>query len=259
MSIATAGEPAAQRGGAPSIATAFAILDHLAAAGEAVSLIEIVQALKLPKSTTFRVLGTLESVGAVTRGEHDKRYNLGAKFTDYARAAPTPSVVSRFLHDAGPILRTLDETAQFGVLTGVNVTFLACIDSTKPVRLVSYVGRTLPAHASATGKAILAFSSQREIDAVIGTGLPPLTDHTITSADRLLAELERIREVGYATECEESTSNLSCIAAPVLTDAGKVLGAITICVPRATLPTSRFTAMKDAIFRARDTMMAAGL
>ncbi|PDQ34948.1 MAG: hypothetical protein B5766_08610 [Candidatus Lumbricidophila eiseniae] len=241
--------------GAPSIATAFRILDELASSGIPLSMTQLVQRLELPKSTTFRVLGALESVGAVRRDHRDKRYSLGTKFADYARAAPTPDIAALFLHEAGPLLRPLAETTQFGVLTHTNVTFLACIDSTKPVRLVSYVGRTLPAHASATGKAILAFSPQREVEAVIGTGLPALTENTITSPDRFLRELDQIRKDGYATESEESTTNLSCLAAPVMNATGRALGAITICVPRATLPTHRIQEMKTTLAAACRAMM----
>ncbi|WP_025157784.1 IclR family transcriptional regulator [Leifsonia aquatica] len=246
----------AQQGGAPSIATAFAILDHLASRGEAASMIQIVQNLQLPKSTAFRVLGSLEAVGAVARSGRDKRYSLGSKFTDYARAAPTPSIITRFLTEAGPILRPLDETTQFGVLADTNVTFLACIDSTKPVRLVSYVGRTLPAHASATGKAILAHSPARDVERVLDGGLPALTERTITSADRFLAELEQVRRSGFATEAEESTANLSCLAAPVFGRGDAVVGAITICIPRGAIPADRIGAMKEAVIRARDAMQS---
>lgn len=248
------GGETARLAGAPSIATAFQILDRLAATGAPMSMAQIVQQLALPKSTAFRVLGALEAAGAVRRSERDKRYSLGSKFASYAQAAPTPSIVTRFLDEAGPILRPLDETTQFGVLTQATVTFLACIDSTKPVRLVSYAGRTLPAHASATGKAILAFSPQRDIDAVIDAGLPALTEHTITDPDRFLRELERVRTAGYATEAEESTANLSCLAAPVHNDAGRVLGAITICVPRSTLPAHRIDTMRATIFAASAAM-----
>src|SRR6218665_2946854 len=76
--------------GAPSIATAFRILDELASSGIPLSMTQLVQRLELPKSTTFRVLGALESVGAVRRDHRDKRYSLGTKFADYPRPAPTP-------------------------------------------------------------------------------------------------------------------------------------------------------------------------
>ena len=237
-------------GGSPSVVSAFDILDLLASAPGPVSMTDIVRGLDLPKSSVFRLLRTLESLDAVRRNEQDKRYSLGRKFDGYSRALPTPSVVERFLEDAGPVLRPLDETTQLGVLAGLNVTFVACIDSTKPVRLVSFVGRTLPAHASATGKAILAFGPEEQIEAVIAAGLPALTEATITDPDAFRAEMQQIRERGYATESEESTSNLSCLAAPVWGASSEVIAAITICVPRATLPEHRVELMRRAVLEA---------
>lgn len=237
-------------GGPPSVISAFDILDLLASAAGPVSMTDIVRDLDLPKSSVFRLLRTLESVDAVRRDEQDKRYSLGMKFNSYIRALPRPSIVERFLDEAGPVLKPLDETTQFGMLAGLNVTFVACIDSTKPVRLVSFVGRTLPAHASATGKAILAFGPDEQIEAVIAGGLPALTEFTITDPDAFRKEMRLIRERGYATEAEESTSNLSCLAAPVWDASSAVIGAITICVPQATLPEHRIELMRRAVLEA---------
>lgn len=236
--------------GTPAVIAAFEILDLLAGMPEPVRMTEIVERVALPKSSVFRLLRALESIKAVRRDERDKRYYLGPKFDEYARVSPTSRLVNRFLDDAGPVLRPLNETVQLGVLTGTDVTFIACIDSTKPVRLVSYVGRTLPAHASATGKAILAFAPEHQLETVIAAGLPALTERTITDPEALRAELEQIRQLGYATESEESTANLSCLAAPVWGPAGAVIGAVTLCIPRATLPTNKLPEIRRAVLEA---------
>lgn len=242
---------------APSVATAFRILDFMAQDRLPVALTQIIDEVGLPKSTAFRVMGSLESVGAVNRDRITKRYSIGSKFSVYASAEPARDAVSNFLAEAGPLLRPLDETAQLGVLSGANVTFIACIDSTKPVRLVSYVGRTLPAHASATGKALLAHASPAQIEQVIDSGLPAMTQRTITSPDRLLAELALIRERGFATEEEESTLNLSCLSVPVQDPKGTVLHALTVCVPQSTLPEGRIDAIRTAAIEAGRAMSGA--
>lgn len=238
----------------PAVVAAFEILDLLAARSQPAKMAEIAQGVNLPKTSVFRLLRTLESIEAVRRDDRDKRYRLGPKFDDYAKVSSTPRLVDRFLDDAGPLLRSLNETAQLGVLTGVDVTFVACIDSTKPVRLVCQVGRTLPAHASATGKAILAFGTPQQFATVVGTGLPALTERTITDPAVLAAELEQIRQLGYAIESEESTANLSCIAAPVWGDSAEVVGAVTLCIPRATLPKGRVAEMRRAVLESARRM-----
>lgn len=240
--------------GTPSIGIAFQILDMIAGHGGPVSMTEISRDLTLPKSTTFRVLTALESVGATVRNGRDKRYVIGPKFAQYAKAAPAPDIATRFLRDAGTVLRPLNETVQLGVLTHTEVTFVAYIDSTHPVRLVTYVGRTLPAHASAAGKAILAYSPPDAVEAVIAAGLPALTDHTITNETTLRNDLRRVRENGYATEEEESTTNLSCLAIPVFSPHGDIQGAISLCVPQATLPQARLAEFLSALRTAATVM-----
>jgi len=239
-----------QTDGTRAVYAAFQILDQITAAPEPPRMTDIVDAVGLPKSSVFRLLRALEASNAVRRGERDKRYRLGSKFDDYAKVSQTPLLISRFHSEAAPLLRPLNETAQLGVLTGREVTFVACIDSTQPVRLVSYVGRTLPAHASATGKAMLAFAGDQALQTVIDGGLPRLTANTITDPDALRDQLEEIRRRGYATEAEESTSNLSCLAAPVWGGGNEVVAAITVCIPRSTLPADRLPEIRDAVIEA---------
>lgn len=100
------------------------------------------------------------------------------------------------------------------------------------------MGRTLPAHASATGKAILAFGPRQQVEAVIAAGLPALTERTITDPMVLRVELEQTRQLGYATESAESATNLSCLSAPVWGDSAGVVGAVALCIPIARLPVS---------------------
>lgn len=217
---------------------------------------DIVGAVALPKSSVFRLLRALEASNAVRRGEQDRRYRLGTKFSDYARVSRTPLLISRFHDLAAPVLRPLDETVQLGVLTGTDVTFVACVESTQPVRLVTYVGRTLPVHASATGKAILAFAGPQQVQTVIDGGMPALTPRTITSPDVLLDELDEVRRRGYATESEESAANLSCLSVPVWGGASEVVAAVTACIPQAGLPVDRLSKIRDTVLEAARLLSA---
>ncbi len=124
-------------------------------------------------------------------------------------------MVREFYRPAAPIHAQLDETIQLAVLSAPDVTFIARIDSTRAVRLVTHVGRRLPAHATAVGKAILAFSDPAEIEQVLAAGRRRLTDATITEPAALLEVLDQAQRDGHAREAEESSANLSCFAAPV--------------------------------------------
>lgn len=242
--------------GTRAIHAAFLILDAISLAPTPPRMTDIVRAVELPKSSVFRLLRALEGEGAVRRSEHDRRYRLGRRFDDYARVSRTPLLASRFHDLAVPALRPLNETAQFGILSGRDVTFVTAIDSTQLVRLVTHPGRTLPAHASATGKAILAFADPASLETVLAGGLPRITDRTITDPEMLRDELDTVRRNGYATESEESTPNLSCLAAPVWGAAREVVGAITVCIPRAPLPAERMPRVRDAVLDAARRMSA---
>jgi IclR family acetate operon transcriptional repressor len=239
--------PPAPLTGSPSVVTAFDILDVIAGSAEPVTMASIVHQLGLPKSSVFRLLRALESVEAVARRDADKRYVLGPRLRQYAARHNGDGLIADFTELVAPIARELNETMQLGVLTGTDVTFLACINSTQPVRLVATPGRTLPAHATATGKAILAFSPEETVASLLSGGLVPVTPQTISEESLFRRELARIRARGYSQEAEESTANLSCIAAPIRGVDGKVFGAVTLCIPRATIPTDRFDDLVQAV------------
>jgi DNA-binding IclR family transcriptional regulator len=133
----------------------------------------------------------------------------------------------------------LDETIQLAVLSSPDVTFVARLDSSKAVRLVTQVGKRLPAHATAVGKAILAFSDHAEIERVLSSGLPQFTENTITDPAEFLGVLDQARREGYATEVEESSVNLSCFSAPVLGPDGMARAGLTICVPKHDVDAAR--------------------
>ena len=236
--------------GTPSIISAFGILDEIALADAPVNMADISRALDLPKSSVHRLLRALESVDAVVRRSVDKKYTLGPKLRHYGDLTKQPGIVEEFMDVVTPVANAINETMQFGVLTGRDVTFLASISSTQPVRLVSRVGRRLPAHATATGKAILAFSGERTIDEFLENDLLQVVTNTITDKSLFRAELALIRGRGFATESEESTLNLSCVAAPVLGPGSKPVGAVTVCVPVSRLSPERQAALASVVLEA---------
>jgi IclR family acetate operon transcriptional repressor len=134
--------------------------------------------------------------------------------------------------------------------------FIARIDSTKVVRLVTQIGGRLPAHATAVGKAILAFSDAAEVDRIIAAHLPRLTANTITDPAAFRAELDRARRDGYATESEESSANLSCVSAPVFGPDDMVRAGITVCVPVSRLTPGQSASLAEAVGRCARALSA---
>lgn len=217
---------------APAVAQAFALLDEIAARPSGLRLTELVREVELPKSTVHRLLGTLHELGIVAR-EQGERYVLGPRMALYsgpARHVHT-GLFAPFYAMAEALRDEHDETIQLGVLSGAEVVFLAFVETTRAVRLAPRVGRRLPAHASATGKAILAHRDETALRTVLEAGLRPITEATICDERQLRDELAEVRRSGWATEVEEAARYLSCFSAPVLDRDERAVAAVTACVP----------------------------
>lgn len=227
---------------APAVAKAFRIVDVLATRRPGgAKLSDLARELSLPKSSTLRILNTLCELGVARADAETKSYYLGPRLLSYASTAAhdESDLVRQFYRTAGPMHARLDETIQLAVLSSPDVTFVARLDSSKAVRLVTHVGKRLPAHATAVGKAILAFSDQAEVEQVLLGGLPQFTENTITDQAEFLRILDQARRDGYATEVEESSANLSCFSAPVLGPDGMARAGLTICVPTRNVDAAR--------------------
>ncbi|GAA3580963.1 IclR family transcriptional regulator [Amycolatopsis ultiminotia] len=239
MTPQAAGAPVETGKRSPAVAQAFAVLDVLAERQRGLRLSEIAVAIGLPKSSVHRLLATMGELG-VTRKTGDGRFVVGPRMAAYAEpGGELTGLLGMFYTCAGQIRDRQDETVQLAVLSGAQVTFVAHVDTTKPVRLQTRIGRQLPAHASASGKAILAFRDETDLRPVLGTGLPQLTEATIHDEAVFRGELALVAERGYATEVEEMTADLSCFSAPVLDGDGRAVAAVTACVPTNSVPPGR--------------------
>lgn len=216
----------------PAVVQAFAVLDELSARRSGLRLSEIAANIGAPKSSAHRLLATMCELGVVKKAG-EGRFVIGAKLATYTEQASGhhAGLLGMFYTYAEQIRDRQDETVQLAVLSGAEVTFIAYVDTTKPVRLETRIGRQLPAHASASGKAILAFRDESALTPVLESGLPKLTEATIQNEQALRAELALVGERGYAVEVEEMTGNLSCFSAPALDTGGKAVAAVTACVP----------------------------
>ena len=137
----------------------------------------------------------------------------------------------------------LNETVHLGLLQGGDVVYLDKLESTHPITLASTVGGRIPAHCTAVGKALLAwtFPEESQLRAWIaeqGT-LVSRTAHSITSADALVRETERIRADGYAKDMEESEVGVRCLAAPIFLGSARPRAAVSVSAPRERLSASR--------------------
>lgn len=221
----------------PAVERAFAILEALAEARE-MGLSELARALRLGKSSVYRLLNTLVSTGYVEKRPDSGRYRLTYRLSLLAGAA---SERSGLADAAAPVLRRLAaetaESANLGVLEGGVVVNLLRVEGPQPLRLHLALPGGVPPHATGLGKVLLAALGPAELRARLGSApLARLTPRTIRDRRTLRAELERVGRLGYAVDDEECSLGLRCVAAPVRDRSGEVIAAVSIAAPAHRLP-----------------------
>jgi DNA-binding IclR family transcriptional regulator len=190
------------------------VLEALAASPARRSLVDLSRTLDIPKSSLHGILRTMARRGWVETDPKGTRFGLGVRALQvgaaYLDADDAVGLVSSVLDD---LSRQFGEAVHLGRLDGPDVVYLAKRDSMHRLRLYSAIGRRLPAHATALGKALLALSD--DPCGQLRWPLPRLTTHTITDRDALLAELHQTRVRGYAVDREENTDGIRCFAVAV--------------------------------------------
>jgi IclR family acetate operon transcriptional repressor len=212
-------DAAADRGLRPvkSAERTLALLERLAEAGGPVAVVDLHRASGYPRSSLHQLLHTMAASGWIEMrhdGTHvaigSRALVVGTAYLDRDLALP---------HALPALERIRDETgytAHYARREGDRVLYLATRETTEPRRAASRVGRQLPAHATALGKALLAELSADERAAALGDGdLAALTPGTVTDRDALTAQLDAAREAGHAEEREESAPGVACVAVGV--------------------------------------------
>jgi DNA-binding IclR family transcriptional regulator len=228
---------ATRRGGVSSVRNAARILRSFSAAEPDLGVGELARRLGLAKSGVSRLLTTLASEGLVERDPATRRYRLSIKLFELG----TLVAVSGELHRAATV--PMDHlhfqtsgTVQLAVLDGAEVVYIERRESQATLVAFGTVGHRNVAHATSTGKVLLAFLPPEEARARLAARpLAALTPYTVTDLGRLLEELAEARRRGYAEQTGESRIGVGSIAAPIRDASGEVVAAISLAVPAATL------------------------
>ncbi|AZB41970.1 IclR family transcriptional regulator [Bacillus sp. FJAT-42376] len=199
---------------------------------ERLTLKEVMEKFSFNKSTAFRLLYTLESMGYIRKTEH--AYHATAKIGGIS--APGQAKLNWLsVPPLSELSSEIGETAYVGILSDTDVVTAQVIDGSRSIRAHSEVGDRMPAHHSALGKVILAFLNDSEQRQVLqDIKLNPHTENTFADFHLLKEHLHVIRKQGYAVDDEETEIGLRCIAAPIMYE-GKVIAAVAISGPATRL------------------------
>jgi DNA-binding IclR family transcriptional regulator len=212
---------------------AIDILECLAATGGAVGVSELARQSGLSKATVYHLLATLEARRLVIREPDSASYRLGWALYEMgirvARATEVTRVARPFLDQ---LASETGESVLLGVLDEDAVLYLERGDAPSGFHMVAAAGIRSPLHSTASGKLLLAYAGEEEIDRYLGTGtLESFTANTLTDPKQLRAQLEEIRESGYATCWQERELGLCSVAVGLRDHSGATVASLTLAGP----------------------------
>ncbi|MFN8371277.1 MAG: IclR family transcriptional regulator [Anaerolineae bacterium] len=202
----------------------------------------LADALGVDRSTAYRILCTLAAHGFVERDPLSEQYIVSSR--KIFALGSTIGASSHWPSLATPWLKQLrDETGEavnIAVLQGSEVVYVNNLPSLEAITVGPLLGLRRPIYVSAVGKAIVAFLPEDEREDIINQlNLKSMTSHTITSRDVLRAELQQVREQGYAVDDEETFIGVRCIAAPLYDHSNQVIASMGLSGPASRVTRER--------------------
>lgn len=240
--------PASQtRSGAQAVERALAVLRGVEADEDGMGVTELAERTGLTVSTTHRLARTLTEAGLLLQHPRTERYQLGPALVVLGTKAAQRLGYQHALPLLEELAAVTGESINLGIRTGNEVHVVLDVASRQPLRFNQQSGSRVPMHVSAMGKCLLAAGD--DVDAQIDRlgDLVKATHRTITDRDQLRAELEQVRDRGWALNDEERNRGVRAIAAPVPAPGGGVLGAISIQGPTVRITDDRLPELADLL------------
>lgn len=234
----TRGVPASRPRTIQSVDRAAGLLKAIADRPHPPTVAELADTCELNRSTAWRLLATLAEHGLVERDPATQRYSIGYAFLRVAATADHQPIVRR----ARPVLERLSnetgETVNLALERQLNLVY---VDQVEPPQIMApnWLGRPVPLHATSTGKALLAFLTQEERDALLGSRLERFTKTTITDRRALDRELDDVVLDGYSVCAGELEESLFGASAAVLSEHGRPIAIVSVWGPEHRVPRGR--------------------
>jgi IclR family transcriptional regulator, KDG regulon repressor len=214
-----------------TVANAVRVLDQFSYTDRVLGPSELARRLGLSKSVVHRLLATLATEGFLEPTEGG-RYRLGIRLYELGSLVIHGIELREVAHPFLERLRNAtNETVHLAVLGGTEVVYVDRMESQATLRMFSRIGTRMPAHATSSGKSILAYSPPETVEAVLAGKLQRKAPRTIVTRTGLLNALKQIRADGYAVSIEESEIGASSVGAPVFGHEGTVIASVSVAGP----------------------------
>lgn len=195
---------------------------------------EISRRIGYSQSKTYRLIRTFVKYGLIQEDNGTARYSLGLNALRLGLLAQQQFNISVI---ARPLMKELSlltkETVLLTAINGTKGMVLERVESEEPIRYSLFKpGASIPLHAGASSKILMAYLPEEEWDRIIGKeGLKKYTPNTITDADQLKAHLREIRKKGYAFSDQEVDRDVRAVAAPILNGKSELIAGLSVAGP----------------------------
>lgn len=232
-----------------SIKRAFKVLSSFSVNEKELGITDLSKRLKIHKSTIHRILVTLEDENIIIKNKTTQKYTLGMKLFELGNIAKEQIEIRKYAFTImEDLAKKTGESIDLNILIDDMRVSVEKIDSHHDLRRIIQLGKSLPLYCGGSGKVILAFLPDKEIDRIINNSkLSALGPNTITDPVILKKHLKEIRKKGYALSFEERVLGSSSIAAPVLDYQGYAIASISISAPITRLTKEKLSLYKCLI------------
>ena len=213
-----------------SVDRALRILDLFDEHTTELKITDISDQIGLHKSTVHSLLKTLQQRGYINQNLENGKYGLGMKLFERGnyviQSLDIRKLAKKYLMD---LSAKTGQTTHLVILDGKEGTYIDKVEGPMAVILYSRIGKRIPLHCSAVGKALIAFKEKDEIKKILAEyAYTQQTEFTITNEIEFLQELEKVQSQGYAVDNQENEPGVRCIAAPIRNHENKVIAAISL-------------------------------
>lgn len=221
-----------------------------------VKLQTIANDLGITKSTLHRIIMELVDYHFLSRDESALTYKLGIRLLEYGNAViETFDIRSEASDIITELNRSTLETIHLAAYVDNRVVYVDKRESQHSIRMYSLIGKEAPIHCTGVGKVIIALQNSENIENILKNyKFTKYTENTITSSSELEKEFIKIVSEGVAFDLEEHESGIVCIAAPIRSHEGKVIGSISITSITQRKTFSQMHQLKDQLISAADAV-----
>lgn len=237
-----------------TVGKALEVLDLVASFDRSVKFAELQGHSDQPKATLYRLVQTLTNQNMLAYTPETGTYSLGARLVRLAHSAwKNASLAPIARGHIEQLCQSVGETVHLAQIDNASVVFVDKVQANPNIQTLAQAGMTAPAFCTGVGKVMLAYLSPKRLEIVLQQqSYFPFTPNTLTSMESVMQELGKIRELGVAFDREEHQQGIISIAAPVLMDSGRVVGAVSVATSTSKMTCDDLKEFKSVLLETVD-------